>query len=141
MNQIAKHSPLLTTLITLLAIFLSACGPTATPAPTQDVNAVFTQAAATIVSEITQTAAAMPTATLVPPTATPEPSATSTIAQVAEVTPTQAPANAAASTATPIPVDPNAAFGCYNATFMAHVTQLYAPSFNPGDRFTKPWRV
>jgi hypothetical protein len=143
MNTSSKKQTLLTILTAILAVSLSACGPTPTPAtPTQDVNAIYTQAAATIVGQITQTAAAMPTATPVPPTATLEPSATPTEAQVAAITPTQAPAaGSAASTATAVPVDPSTAFGCYNATFIAHVTQPYAPAFNPGDKFTKTWRV
>lgn len=141
MNANSKRTTLLTSLIVILAIFLSACGPSATPAPTADVNAIYTQAAATIVGGITQTAAAMPTATPIPPTATPEPSATPTEAPVAAITPTQAAANPAVSSPTPVPVDPATAFGCYNAAFMAHVTIPYAPPFNPGDRFTKTWRV
>jgi hypothetical protein len=38
-------------------------------------------------------------------------------------------------------VDPATARGCYNATFLADVTILYAPQFKPGDKFTKTWRV
>jgi len=143
MNTSSKQIPFLICLAAILAVLLSACGPTATPAaPTQDVNAIYTQAAATIVGGITQTAAAMPSATPVPPTATPEPSATPTEAQIAALTPTPAPVTGStASTATAVPVDPATAFGCYNATFIAHVTQPYAPAFNPGDKFTKTWRV
>jgi hypothetical protein len=141
MNTTSKRTTLLTSLTVILAVSLSACGPSATPAPTADVNVIYTQAAATIVSGITQTAAAMPTSTPVPPTSTPEPSATPTEAPLAAVTPTQAAANPAASSPTPVPVDPATAFGCYNAAFMAHVTIPYAPPFDPGKRFTKTWRV
>lgn len=143
MNTSSKQKNLLNILAISLMVFLSACGPTATPAaPTQDVNVIYTQAAATIVGQITQTAAAMPTATPVPPTATLEPSATPTEAQIVAETPTQVPAGGlTASTATPVPVDPSTAFGCYNAAFVAHVTLPYAPAFNPGDKFTKTWRV
>src|SRR5512138_379327 len=104
MNTSSKNKTLLTILTVILTVSLSACGPTATPAaPTQDVNVIYTQAAATIVGGITQTAAAMPTATPVPPTATPEPSATPTAVQVAEMTATQAPAGpSTASTATAV---------------------------------------
>jgi hypothetical protein len=141
MKTTSKWKISLTSLAVILAVFLSACGPSVTPAPTADVNAIYTEAAATIVGGITQTAEAMPTSTPEPPTATPEPSATSTEVSLADITPTQAPANAGASTATPVPVDPATAFGCYNAAFMAHVTLPYAPPFSPGDRFTKTWRV
>jgi hypothetical protein len=143
MNTISKQTTLLTSLIVILTISLSACGPSATPtpAPTADVNAIYTQAAATIVGGITQTAAAMPSSTPVPPSATPESSATPTAASLTTVAPTPAPANLIGSTATPVPVDPSTAFGCYNATFMAHVTLPYAPPYNPGDHFIKTWRV
>jgi hypothetical protein len=141
MNTTSKRTTLLTSLTVILAVFLSACGPSATPAPTADVNAIYTQAAATIVGGITQTAAAMPTSTPVPPSATPEPSATSTEAPAAAITPTLATSNLAAASPTPVAVDPSTAFGCYNAAFMAHVTIPYAPPFDPGKRFTKTWRV
>jgi hypothetical protein len=141
MNTTSKRTIYLTRLTVILAVLMSACGSSATPAPTPDMNAIYTQAAATIVGGITQTAAAMPTETPVPPTATPEPSATATEAPLAAATPTQAAAGSAASSSTPVPVDPDTAFGCYNAAFMAHVTIPYAPPFNPGERFTKTWRV
>ena len=141
MNTTPKQTTLLTTVIVILAISLSACGPSATPAPTADVNAIYTQAAATIVAGITQTAAAMPSSTPVPPTSTPEPSATPTESSLATAAPTPVPANLVSASPTAVPVDPATAFGCYNATFLAHVTLPYAPPFNPGDRFTKTWRI
>ncbi len=56
----------------LLAVFLAACAPQATPAiPTADINALSTQAVATVYAGATQTALFVPTAT-----ATPEPSPT-----------------------------------------------------------------
>lgn len=144
MKTISKPVLILTSLTVILAVYLSACGPaaTATPAPTADLNVIYTQAAATIVAGMTQTAAAMPSATPVPPTATPEPSATPETGATPTAAPTQPPAApAAGSSATPVPADPATAFGCYNASLVAHVTLPYAPAFNPGDKFTKTWRV
>ena len=54
----------------LAALILSACGAAAPAEPTQDPNAVFTQVAETVMVSMTQTAEAMP------PTPTPEPTAT-----------------------------------------------------------------
>ena len=51
-----------------LALLLAACSPAGTPPPTLDVNAVSTQAFATVNASFTQTAlAGLPSATLVPP--------------------------------------------------------------------------
>lgn len=145
MHTFSKPVLLITSLTMILAVLLSACGSAVPPAPTADVNVIYTQAAATIVGGITQTAAAMPSATPVPPSATPEPSATpapsATPDAALQPTATQPPAAAAGSSATPIVADPATAFGCYNASFVAHVTLPYAPAFNPGDKFTKTWRV
>ncbi len=51
-------------------VLLSACGAAAPAEPTQDPNAVFTQVAETVMVSMTQTSEAMP------PTPTPEPTAT-----------------------------------------------------------------
>jgi hypothetical protein len=55
----------------VLLLALSACGSPEAPAPTLDMNTVFTQVGATLEMGYTQTALAMPTATN-----TPEPTAT-----------------------------------------------------------------
>jgi len=133
----------LSALMILLAFALSACGPSTTPTPTVDVNAIYTQAAATIVVELTQTAQALPTATPVPPTETPAPSPTSQPVEtqpVATVIPTIPPVATAAGWPTPT-TDAAAAFGCYNATLLADVSVPYGANFSPGDKFTKTWRV
>jgi hypothetical protein len=141
MNQKTTTS-MLASLACSAAILLSACGPTSTPAPTADINAIYTQAAATIMVGLTQTSAAMPSATpTVTPTSTASPSPTlppiqelMTATQPVPVIPTsQLPASPT--------VDPATARGCYNATFLADVTILYTPNFKPGDKFTKTWRV
>lgn len=86
----------------VLAIGLAGCA--GTPEPTIDPNVIYTQAAATVQSQLTETAAAMPTATAtLEPTATPvPPTATPT-----EVIPTLPPVGegnqSAVATATPVP--------------------------------------
>ena len=57
----------------VLALVLSACAPSPTPAPTQDVSLVQTQSAQTVVADLTQNA---PVPTEIPPTFTPEPTPT-----------------------------------------------------------------
>ncbi|GAP21859.1 NBR1-Ig-like domain-containing protein [Leptolinea tardivitalis] len=59
---------------TISGLLLSACGAAAPATPTSDPGAVYTMAAATVQAQLTQAAAANPTA--VPPTNTPEPSPT-----------------------------------------------------------------
>ncbi|HEY9077274.1 MAG TPA: NBR1-Ig-like domain-containing protein [Anaerolineaceae bacterium] len=94
-------------LIILGAIVLTACGSVSTPAPTQDVSAIKTEVAKTVVAEVKATlvqptvaqAAVQPTNTPVPPTATkPAPTATNT---ALPVIPTAVPTLAPTTTPTP----------------------------------------
>jgi hypothetical protein len=149
MKPTTKITSTLAALTVILTILLSACGSAATPNPTTDPGVFYTQAAATIALGLTQTVEAMPSATLLP-TATPEPSATlveptATINPADTLAPTPqptAPAPVSTSTgATLVPVNPATASGCFNATFVSDVTIQYAPTFSPGQRFTKTWRV
>ena len=72
MNLRKKHIGIYSLL--LISMLLAACGPTVTPAPTVDVNALYTQAAVTMIAQLTQNA---PTITpTVPATATPAVTAT-----------------------------------------------------------------
>ena len=59
--------------VSVLALALSACAPAPTPAPTQDVALIQTQAAQTVVADLTQSA---PIPTALPPTSTPQPAPT-----------------------------------------------------------------
>lgn len=93
-------------LIGIMILALTACGPSATPEPTVDLNLLATNAAATISAQITETALAFPTFTF-EPTYTPitvtdtpmvieiptistggDPSGFGTIPQVGEAVPT-----------------------------------------------------
>lgn len=127
-------------------LLLSACGPSAAPAPTTDVNAIYTQAAATISFQMSQTALAQPsatmqpTATLLPPTATQAP--TATFQPLPLVAPTSQPlVYPTVSGPTAVPVDTATANGCYNATLISDVTVPAGTGFKVGDTFTKTWRV
>jgi hypothetical protein len=63
-------------LMLIAVLFLSACGPTAPAEPTPDIEAIRTQAIQTAAAEMTVQAALNPTATLIPATITPLPTAT-----------------------------------------------------------------
>jgi hypothetical protein len=134
-----KKIYLAASLLLTLSLLLSACAE-ATPSPTPglDINAAYTLAAATIQAGFTQTALAMPTATLtpVPSTATLEPpTATPPLPS-----PT-APTGALSAAATPTPYNSAEAYGCYNATFMGDLGTQNGLSLNPGDKFTKTWQL
>lgn len=137
----------LSSILVLFFFLLSACTAQATPAPTLSVDAVYTQAAATIVAGITQTSQSLPAVLPAQPTTSPIPQPTETpipamptVASAATETPA-IPIVQVTKIATPITVDPAAAHGCYNASFISDVTIQYAPSYKPGDTFTKTWRV
>ncbi len=73
-----KNSKLRVISILLLGVLsFSACSGKAPASPTPDINLIYTQAAETLSVQLTQTAAAMPTATFTPaPSNTPPPTAT-----------------------------------------------------------------
>ena len=153
MKSIYKDLAGLAAVTVCLALLLSACGSAATPGPTPDVSIYYTQATATIAAGQTQTAEALPSATLPAPTATatitdtPQPAATPEQNTNPGPTPAltatnpAAPAGPAYPSSTPVPVDQGAAFGCYNASFVADIPPWFAPTFSPGQHFTKTWRV
>jgi hypothetical protein len=145
-----------------LTILLSACNLGATPAPTQDVGLVYTQAAQLVATQFamqqTQTALA------VPPTPQPSPTAPA----VAPAIPTFPVATSfGASTpfggstpfgaSTPFGVAtqpggflptatiralvPAATPGCDSATFIADLTVPDGTEFKPGRDFDKVWRI
>lgn len=118
---------------------LSACASPETPIPTVDMNALFTQVAATIAMEYTQTALALPTATNTPEL-TFTPPATSTLPPMILETPT-AVIPPTPTGPTPLPVNPATANGCYNAALVADMTDPNVTDFKPGDTFKKTWRL
>jgi len=116
-------------LVSILAVFISACGGSSTPEPTPDVAAVRTSAASTVEARFTLTAAAftptpqpLPTETVVPE---PETTATATEASVAVVTNEEG---------TPVEL-------CDSLTYVADVTVPDNTVMSPGQDFIKTWRV
>jgi prepilin-type processing-associated H-X9-DG protein len=85
----------------IFSLLLSACGAGAPATPTTDPGAVYTMAAATVQAQLTQAAAANPTA--VPPTNTPEPSPTTPPTVEPTVAVAQQPTLAFAGGATALP--------------------------------------
>jgi hypothetical protein len=127
----------------LIIALLSACGPQATPEPTVDINAVYTQAYETVSADLTAQALANPSATP-EPTATLAPTETPTLAPTIPVLPPTNTAVPALPTALVPPTatsNPQTAVGCYNAALVADVTIPYGTKMDPGDKFTKTWRV
>jgi len=123
----------------LIVAALSACGSPGDTAPTLDINEIVQQVGATLQAGYTQTAQALPTSTDTPePTLTPVPSDTPEPLVIATATllPT-----ATFSAPTALPIDPSTANGCYNAWFVADVTIPAGTKFDPGDAFTKTWRL
>jgi len=120
-------------------LVLSACGSAESAEPTLDMNAVFTQVAATIEMEYTQTALAMPTATN-----TPEPTATLTASPTVppptlNTTPTVVAAPIL-SGATAYPTISSTANGCYDAALVSETIPA-GTKYDPGNNFEKVWRV
>jgi hypothetical protein len=124
---------------TVFVIALSACASPESPAPTLDMDLIFTQVGATMEMGYTQTAQALPTATsTLEPTITPLPSATSQPLVVTTPTITASPTLAGP---TPLPVNPATANGCYNAALVSEATDPNRTDFKPDDTFTKTWRL
>ena len=65
-NNRTNKSAMILSLVILGVLVLSACGPAATPAPTQDVAMIQTEAAQTVVADMTANAPA-PTQIPLPP--------------------------------------------------------------------------
>jgi hypothetical protein len=110
-------------------MFMNACAPATTPAPTPDVNVIYTSAAYTVVAEFTLTAASF-TATPLPPTETPTlelPTATATSAVVI----------ATNELGTPIELCDSLSF---NPTSV-DVTIPDGTQMVPGQTFTKTWKI
>lgn len=83
-----KNRNILMSLVSILAVFISACGASSTPEPTPDIAAVRTSAASTVEARFTLTAAAFTPTPLPLPSETtaPEPTSTDTPEPVAQVT-------------------------------------------------------
>lgn len=118
----AKHI----SLALLLALLITACAPTATPAPTADINAISTAAAETVVANITGTALAEPPTPL--PTATEAP---------ATEAPTLTPTVALAITFGPGTSGPL----CEVFKFVADINYPDDTGVAAGSEFVKTWKI
>ena len=107
----------------VLALALGSCAPQATPTPV-DEGPIRTSAVSTFVAELTQTAEAL--AALATPTSTLQPA-----------TSTPAITNTPAVTVNPT----TAGGGCDNSEWVADVTVPDGTTMQPGEKFTKTWKV
>lgn len=107
--------------ISAAAILLSACGPEPTPPPpTPDLDAFATQVAATVLAQVSKTAAAYtPPATNTP-----------------EASPTPATPEATAT-----PEVTNTPGACDNSEYVADVTVPDGTQMTPGQKFVKTWQL
>jgi len=112
----------------LAALALSACGaPKPEPTPTLSVGEIQTQAVSTFAGGLTETAFFMPTATL-----TPSPQPTNTLLATRPVGTVGTPATVAVG---------GGVTSCNNLVYVADVTIPDNTSMDPGESFTKTWRV
>jgi hypothetical protein len=111
--------------VMVLALALSACGGAATPAPTQDTALIQTQAAQTVVADLTQNAPPPPTQAPAPTEAAPPPGPTPDPNIPVAVVPTAAPgeSSAVANYNTTIYSGPGENYVVY-ATFLGGQTAL-----------------
>jgi hypothetical protein len=125
--------PGLPTIALLTLILTGACAPATTPAPTPNVNVIYTSAARTVVAEFTLTAAAFsPTPRL--PTETATPGAT---------TPTVTATNTALVTDPTLIALGTPGTLCDSMTFGTDVdvTIPDGSTMTPGQDFIKTWRI
>ena len=115
----SKKTYLMFVVVTVLALVLSACGGAATPAPTQDTALIQTQAAQTVIADLTQNAPP-------PPTQAPPPTAAPTLA------PTEAapPPGPTPDPSIPVAVVPTAAAGQPSAIANFNTTIFSGPGTN-----------
>ena len=117
-------------LLLISMIALTACGgtPTETTTPTVDPSVVQTIAVQTFSADLTQTAVLAPTITPIPATQPPPPTF---------------PPLATSTGGIPLPTQTTAggATACYGMTFVSDVTIPDNTTVNPGQSFTKTWKL
>ena len=121
----SKKSHVITAAVIVLALILNACSGAATPAPTQDTTLIQTQAAQTVVADLTQNAPPPPTQAPAPTEAAPPPGPTPDPNIPVAVVPTAAPGepSAIANYNTTIYSGPGENYVVY-ATFLGGQTAL-----------------
>ena len=139
-------------LVMITGILLSSCAPQEPGQPTPDMNAILTAGVGTFAASIFQTQTALaPPATLTPtvtPTATATPlsllspaASTASATQFILVAPqvTLVVATPTGPTLTPNPSTLGS--GCNNLAFISDVSVPAGTVFQPGEQFTKSWKV
>jgi hypothetical protein len=135
--------------VLLSGVLLSSCAGQATSEPTVDPNAIQTSAVQTFMAALTQTQAAQPTVTeTASPTITNTPLSLPTLAPPPTSTPVLFPVVptiivpiATGTQYTPTVNPALAGVGCNNLRLVAEVTIPSGTVFQPGDHFTKTWKV
>jgi hypothetical protein len=133
MNKKIKRTSFWILVMSIMAIALGACKPTAPVEPTLDPDVIFTQAAETVAAQLTRTALSQPTATN---TALPSPTLTPTI-QLPTATTESNSTNATPELTSQTGTTPN-------PNKMAFVTDVTIPDgqvIPPGAKFVKTWRL
>ena len=127
----------------IILLTLTACGARETPAPAQDTNLIYTQAAQTVSVQITLTSAAQPIATSVPPQAPATVAPAPTSALDAGTAPTPFLLNTPLVTATLALLPQATATGalCNNSVYVADVGTPDGSVLKPGEAFVKGWLV
>ena len=143
------------TITLLLAVGLASCNISKAPEPTQDVNAVYTSVASTMIAQLddqlTQTAQAVPATALASPTELPTLPPLPTISIESTNIPVSASSSVTPITVfTPVGGTPLAggtggtsstAVGCADSAFILDITIQDGTTEKPGTVFTKIWRM
>jgi hypothetical protein len=125
-------------IIVLMVLWTSSPAPETTP--TIDPNAVYTAAAQTADTRLTEIAAVTPSVTPVPPTPTADVTQTAS-AQTAQVQLTLVSDTTSTPTATGLSTSPPTGSTADRAAYVADVTIPDGTDFSPGTSFTKTWRL
>src|SRR5271169_968606 len=143
------------TITFLLAVGLASCNISKAPEPTQDVNAVYTSVASTMIAQLndqlTQTAQAVPPTALASPTELPTLPPLPTISIESTNIPVSASSSVTPITVfTPVGGTPPAggtggtsstAVGCADSAFVLDISIQDGTAEKPGTAFTKTWRM
>jgi hypothetical protein len=131
-DRMKAKTTVLMTVLTIFGLFTSACGGEADGTPTPGTEAIMTAAVGTFTGAMTQTALFAPTKTV-----TPTPSATATLFSAATL-PNVTPFGTTSGTGG---VVANTTASCYRLSYVADVTIPDSTPMNPGQTFTKTWKV
>jgi hypothetical protein len=140
-----KYLPILVVALVAIAVIvvlmvLWTSSPQPEPTASIDPNAVYTAAAQTADARLTEIAAITPSATAVPPTPTVDVTQTAA-AQTVQAQLTVVSGATSTITATLVSTSPPTGSTADRSTYVADVTVPDGTDFNPGESFTKTWRL